>query len=57
MLSWMLSCSYHSVLEQCALVQDLQLFAAGDETEVGEKVGGQFLILKNCDCLTLLCRA
>ncbi|EIN07964.1 P-loop containing nucleoside triphosphate hydrolase protein [Punctularia strigosozonata HHB-11173 SS5] len=28
---------YNKVLEQCALVQDLDLFAAGDETEVGEK--------------------
>ncbi|EIN07962.1 P-loop containing nucleoside triphosphate hydrolase protein [Punctularia strigosozonata HHB-11173 SS5] len=28
---------YQKVLEQCALVQDLGMFAAGDQTEVGEK--------------------
>ncbi|EIN07961.1 P-loop containing nucleoside triphosphate hydrolase protein [Punctularia strigosozonata HHB-11173 SS5] len=28
---------YQKVLEQCALVQDLNMFAAGDKTEVGEK--------------------
>lgn len=28
---------YKKVLEQCALEQDLSLFAAGDMTEVGEK--------------------
>ncbi|EIN07973.1 P-loop containing nucleoside triphosphate hydrolase protein [Punctularia strigosozonata HHB-11173 SS5] len=28
---------YQKVLEQCALVHDLSLFAAGDKTEVGEK--------------------
>lgn len=26
-----------AVLEQCALKRDLELFEAGDETEVGEK--------------------
>ncbi|KAL4243414.1 ATP-binding cassette transporter C [Abortiporus biennis] len=28
---------YNSVLEQCALKQDIELFSAGDMTEVGEK--------------------
>ncbi|TFY68446.1 hypothetical protein EVJ58_g1015 [Rhodofomes roseus] len=28
---------YQKVLEQCALKRDLELFAAGDETEVGER--------------------
>ncbi|KAL4247277.1 ATP-binding cassette transporter C [Abortiporus biennis] len=28
---------YNAVIEQCALQRDLELFAAGDETEVGEK--------------------
>ena len=27
----------HQVLEQCALKRDLELFDAGDQTEVGEK--------------------
>lgn len=28
---------YHKVIQQCALEKDLQLFEAGDATEVGEK--------------------
>jgi len=28
---------YQAVLDQCGLVQDLTMFSAGDETEVGEK--------------------
>jgi ABC-type transport system involved in cytochrome bd biosynthesis fused ATPase/permease subunit len=30
---------YKKVLYQCCLERDLELFDAGDETEVGEKVG------------------
>jgi hypothetical protein len=29
---------YCAVIDQCALKQDLEMFAAGDLTEVGEKV-------------------
>jgi ABC-type multidrug transport system fused ATPase/permease subunit len=28
---------YHAVLEACALLPDLQIFDAGDMTEIGEK--------------------
>ena len=30
---------YQSVLEACALKQDLQILPGGDHTEIGEKVG------------------
>ncbi|KAK7694257.1 hypothetical protein QCA50_001437 [Cerrena zonata] len=45
---------YNAVIEQCALKRDLELFDAGDQTEVGEKgltlSGGQ----KVCICLSLV---
>jgi len=33
---------YNDVLEMCALFPDLDLFPAGDQTEVGEKVDDLF---------------
>jgi len=31
-------CEYYKVLETCALVPDLEMLPAGDQTEIGEKV-------------------
>ena len=31
---------YDAVLEACALLPDLEILTAGDQTEIGEKVGG-----------------
>ena len=32
------SCRYREVLEACALLPDLEILPAGDDTEIGEKV-------------------
>lgn len=32
-------CLYYKVLENCALVPDLEMLPAADQTEIGEKVG------------------
>ena len=33
------SATYNEVLEACALKPDLEILPAGDQTEIGEKVG------------------
>ena len=37
--------TYDEVIEACALTKDLEMFTAGDETEIGEKVGPTFTYL------------
>lgn len=47
---------YQKVIYQCALKHDLELFEAGDSTEVGEKhftlSGGQKTSTPNMNCLS-----
>ena len=33
---------YQAVLEACALIEDLQVLQAGDQTEIGERVNRQY---------------
>ena len=39
---------YNRVIESCALLPDLAILPAGDNTEIGEKVSLYILILKHC---------
>ncbi|KAJ7625348.1 hypothetical protein DFH06DRAFT_1273238 [Mycena polygramma] len=48
---------YKKVLHQCALERDLELFEAGDATEVGEKMSRQFHITNTAKARITLARA
>ena len=38
---------YDAVLEACALLPDLEILTAGDQTEIGEKVGTRHMVSTN----------